>query len=409
MKLAEIFQDGMVLQRDYELHFFGENEIERVVTVQIDGMEAVKVNIPAGSFSITIPPQKTAWNATIEFVDKNGVLITLRHIRFGEVWLAGGQSNMELPMLYDREFRRLKKAKLSERIFFYEVPKRYAPIPETRKINKQGRWLPCTPETLDRWAAVPYYFANQLSDLLPDCPIGVVSCNFGGSNLLCWLPKEIVEGDAALRPFYRAYEEHCSQLDRAEYEAHFLSDLSAREKPGFRRLVGEMYLRGKFPPIISRMRWKGNQEPLPSQKDFGPWDSNRPCGLYESMFSTIIGTVFRGVIWYQGESEANAERAPLYTHTMELLVSHWRKVLGAQLPFMTVVLPRFECDIMDNGVLFPEIRNQQRALPEQIDNLYTVEDFASGTAYNVHSPHKRGIGEKLAQESVKVVYSPITR
>ena len=94
---------------------------------------------------------------------------------------------------------------------------------------------------------------------------------------------------------------------------------------------------------------------------------------------------------------------------MELLVSHWRKVLGAQLPFLMVVLPRFECDILDNGVLFPEIRRQQRALPEQIDGLYAVEDYESGTAYNVHSPNKRSIGEKLAQESVKVVYSPITR
>ena len=356
-----------------------------------------------------LPPQKTAWNETLLIEDEGGALCRLEHIRFGEVWLAGGQSNMELPMTYDREYRRLKRAKLSERIFFYEVPKRYAPIPDTEQIGKQGRWLPCTQETLALWPAVPYYFANKLSELLPDCPIGVVSCNFGGSNLLCWLPKEIVEGDSELRPFDRAYKEHCSQLDWTEYEVRFLSDLSPREKPGFRHLVGEMYLRGEFPPIISRMRWKGDQEPLPSQMDFGPWDSNRPCGLYESMFSTIIGTVLRGVIWYQGESEANAERAPLYTHTMELLVSHWRKVLGAQLPFMTVVLPRFECDIMDNGVLFPEIRNQQRALPEQIDNLYTVEDFASGTAYNVHSPHKRGIGEKLAQESVKVVYSPITR
>lgn len=405
MKLADIFQDGMVLQRQNPIFLFGENEKERVVTVRIGDTVAAQKHLVIGPFQIELPPQKTSWDETLFIEDESGALCRLEHIRFGEVWLAGGQSNMELTMPYDREFRRIKKGTLSDRIFFYEVPKRYASIPDTEQTSKQGHWIPCTPETLKTWAAVPYYFANKLAQLLLDCPVGVVSCNFGGSNLLCWLPKEIVEGDAALRPFYRAYEEHCSQLNQAEYETQFLSDLSAREKPGFRHLVGEMYLRGRFPPIISRMRWKGNQEPLPSQKDFGPWDSNRPCGLYESMFSTIIGTVFRGVIWYQGESEANAERAPVYTHTMELLVSHWRKVLGTQLPFLIVVLPRFDCDILDNGLLFPEIRRQQRALPEQIDRLYTVEDFESGTAYNVHSPYKRDIGEKLAQACAKEIYA----
>ena len=184
-----------------------------------------------------------------------------------------------------------------------------------------------------------------------------------------------------------------------------LLEKANRKKSFLLKAGGDMYMKGRFPSFLSKSVWKNNQKPLESQKDYLPWDAMRPCGLYEYMFRNIEGFVFKGVIWYQGESEARSDRAPLYTYTMQLLVKTWREKLEKELPFITVVLPDFTCDIIDNGVLFPEIRRQQKELPEHIENLYSIEDYESGTPYNIHSPNKRPIGEKLALSALKNVYS----
>ena len=82
-----------------------------------------------------------------------------------------------------------------------------------------------------------------------------------------------------------------------------------------------------------------------------------------------------------------------------------REKLEKDLPFIVVVLPAFESDIIDNGVLFPEIRRQQRELPKYIENLFAIEDYDSGSSHNVHSPKKRPIGEKLALSAFENIYS----
>ena len=400
MKLAEIFSNGMVLQREKELVFWGENDRPRDITVQISGIEITSEQIDPGRFEIHIPPQKTSWGEIIEFVESGSVVARVENVKFGEVWLAGGQSNMELCITYDEEYKRLKKVNLSDRIFFYEAPKRYAP---TAPIEEQGQWYPCNQATLDQWAAVPYYFANKLSEENPDCPIGIVSCNMGGSNLLCWLPEEVLLGDDLLRPFYDAYTEHCQGLNMTAYEEQYL-ETQKKQTSGMMGLFGKLYMHGKFPGWMLERLWQGKQEPQVSQTKYGPWDNCRPCGLYENLLRPLFGFVFRGVIWYQGESEAKSDRAPLYTHTMKLLVECWRKDFGAHLPFVTVVLPKFEKDILDNGVLFPEIRRQQRELPRHIQQLYTIEEYESGMPYNIHSTKKRPIGEALVKAAMEQIY-----
>lgn len=404
MKLAEIFKSGMVLQRDQQITFWGENDSLREVVVRISGVEVAKEKIAGGRFAISIPPQRTAWNETIEFVEDDIVLERLDNVKIGEVWLCGGQSNMELNITYDELYKKLKKSDLSKNIFFYETPKRYAPGMESiQKIRAQGQWYPCNKDTLEQWASVPYHFANKLALEMPDCPIGVVSCNMGGSNLLCWLPREIIEEEQQLSKFYEAYVEHCKSLNMESYQNKFYDSL-LKQDTGLIGLFGKMYMKGKFPKWFLDMQWKNNTEALVSQQAYGPWDSMRPGGLYEYMLQPLFGFCFRGTIWYQGESEAKSDRVDIYTHTMKLLVERWRKDFDSNFPFVVVVLPRFEKDILDNGVLFPEIRRQQRELPNHISNLYVIEEYESGMPYNIHSTKKRPIGEALARECLHQIY-----
>ena len=167
MKLNEVFKDNMVLQRNEEIAFFGENEKERTVRIEVSGRKVKEASLVKGTFKINIPAQKTSWKETVSFYEENDLLLELKDVKFGEVWLAGGQSNMELPMTYDREYRSLKRNKLPEGIFFYEVPKRYAPVMvDSSALEKQGIWYDCNKETLELWPAVPFYFATKLSEIL---------------------------------------------------------------------------------------------------------------------------------------------------------------------------------------------------------------------------------------------------
>ena len=406
MKLGEIFKDNMVLQRNEEVVFYGENDKERKIRIELSGKVIKEQTIIEGRFSIVIPAHGTSFKETIRFWEENSLLVELKNVKFGEVWLAAGQSNMELPIRYDREYKKLKKNKLPGNIYYYEVPKRYAPImPHSDVLEKQGTWYGCNRDVLDQWAGVPFYFASKLSQLIPDCPIGIVSCNYGGSNLLCWLPEEKISNDEHLRRFYDAYQQKCSSVDMKEYEKGFLEEAEKRNKNLLFKIGGDLYMKGKIPAFLIKKMWKNHQEPLQSQKEFMPWDAMRPSGLYDYMFQNIEGFAFKGVIWYQGESEARSDRVPLYTSTMKLLVDTWREKLEKDLPFIVVVLPAFESDIIDNGVLFPEIRRQQRELPKYIENLFAIEDYDSGSSHNVHSPKKRPIGEKLALSAFENIYS----
>ena len=98
MELARVFKDGMVLQRDIPICIWGHSETTQTLTARLNGEYLCEAQVTAGEFTIQLPAQSAMEDAVLEIGD-----ITLRHVDIGEVWVAGGQSNMEFMLQFDQD------------------------------------------------------------------------------------------------------------------------------------------------------------------------------------------------------------------------------------------------------------------------------------------------------------------
>ena len=119
IKLAKIFQDGMTFQRNKPCKVWGTSSEVKTVTIYMNEKEVAERELPQGDFAFFLPPQEAAQNVTVRI----GNDVVLRNVDFGEVWFAGGQSNMEFPMKYDSQFEEMKSSRPDEHLRYYEVAK----------------------------------------------------------------------------------------------------------------------------------------------------------------------------------------------------------------------------------------------------------------------------------------------
>lgn len=86
---------------------------------------------------------------------------------------------------------------------------------------------------------------------------------------------------------------------------------------------------------------KWTELPQPKYADvIGPDHPWRPCGLYHTMLAKIVPYTAKGVLWYQGESDAI--HAEIYDEVLSTLIRNWRDLWREELPFLLVQLAPFE-------------------------------------------------------------------
>ncbi|UZJ43761.1 sialate O-acetylesterase [Marinimicrobium sp. C6131] len=196
--LPRLISDGMVLQRDTEIRVWGWADPDEAVSVHFQGFTWQTVTADDGRWQLTLPEMKAG--GPYELTVKGENTLTLENVLVGDVWLASGQSNMELTMartkpLYAEE---MAEANCPE-IRFFEVPDRYQfkhPEPDL----DGGEWLSVSPETLPGISAVGYFFAKDLHQQY-DVPVGVINAALGGSPAEAWL------SESALKAFPHHLEE----------------------------------------------------------------------------------------------------------------------------------------------------------------------------------------------------------
>lgn len=215
IKLAKIFQDGMTFQRNKPCKVWGTSSEEKTVTIYMNEKEVAERELPQGDFAFFLPPQEVAQNVTVRI----GNDVVLRNVDFGEVWFAGGQSNMEFPMKYDSQFEEMKSSRPDEHLRYYEVAK-YSFEGEEEEGLKSNQdwncWRCLTPEAIGSFSAVAVYFAMELRKHY-NIPVAIVSCNWGGTSASAWISREMLEADEELTVYLREYEENLAHLDMETY------------------------------------------------------------------------------------------------------------------------------------------------------------------------------------------------
>lgn len=415
IKLAKIFQDGMTFQRNKPCKVWGTSSEVKTVTIYMNEKEVAERELPQGDFAFFLPPQEAAQNVTVRI----GNDVVLRNVDFGEVWFAGGQSNMEFPMKYDSQFEEMKSSRPDEHLRYYEVAK-YSFEGEEEEGLKSNQdwncWRCLTPEAIGSFSAVAAYFAMELRKHY-NIPVAIVSCNWGGTSASAWISREMLEADEELAVYLREYEENLAHLDM---EAYYQISYAKRKGMGspFAQMINDFMMKntvtmeqvmqhvGKLAAGAGMEMQGGTAENSGmSQESFmvtGPHDENRPCGLYESMLSKAAGFTIRGVIWYQGESDDT--HPEIYEKLFTRLVEQLRKDWAEELPVIYAQLAPFKSWMQCRGDKFPELRKQQFDAWEHIDNVHMISTSDCGNRFDIHPKNKQPIGIRMALSARQHVY-----
>lgn len=387
--IAEIFGNNMVLQQGVSVEIWGTGEPDTEVVIRIQDFEcAVRVD-KQGKWRTAISPLHVDRKIQLSVSDKSENII-LENISVGEVFIAGGQSNMEFYMRYDKDFDIEVKNCKNEDIRFFDYP-----VYSTEKVRQVkdfslfGYWRPCDEENLQYYSAVAYYFAKNLQKAL-DVPIGIIGCNCGGTRCCCWMDESYVEKYGEL--WLDDYTEGLKKIKdyKAQEEAYLNNSFTDKSRPFDNPMVDRMMYgipKDELEMIFRNMGESGGNI-------IGPWHEWRPGGLYHTMVQKIAPFTVRGVIWYQGESDE--DHPEIFASMIEGLVTCWRQEFKANLPFLMVQLAPFGEVIGNGGKYYPYLREQQKKAADSLDKIYLISSSDVGSDYDIHPKEKEPIGERLA-------------
>ncbi|WP_035121286.1 sialate O-acetylesterase [Cohnella panacarvi] len=376
-----LFTDHMVLQRERGIPVWGTGTDGDTVTVRIRET-SVRDVVRGGEWKVTLPAMQAGGPFELT-VEAGGDKLTFRDVLVGDVWLAGGQSNMEWRLADSLNAEQEAAAADFPRVRYYEVPR----VAYDDGQEHAGAWAVCSPETALRFTAVGYHFARTLVGEL-DVPIGIVGCNWGGTSASCWVPEEALANDPELRVYVDVYKEKIKDLnpetakkEQADYQAA-VDAWVRRQSEG---LTGAELGDFPWPPPLNELSFL------------------RPSGLYGTMLSQAAPYAIKGFIYYQGESDA--DRTYLYDRLMAVLIGQWRQDWGdAELPFLFVQLPGYADPYDPEGVNWPLLREAQQKVTEQVPNTAMAVILDCGEENDIHPRDKRPVGERLGRIALKEVY-----
>ena len=388
LQLPRLFQDGMVLQRRMPVCVWGKAISGSLVTIRLADATAHAVATD-GAFSAYLPPMEAASGLTLR-VTADDETICISDVAVGEVWLAGGQSNMEFLLRDDAEAANEMQVDLQD-VRCYEVPKIAYPGQENdRDYSKVGIWRKACGAEAKYFTAVGYYFAKKLRAEL-DVPVGIVNCTWGGTSASAYVTPDDLTG--ALQPYLgRAAEAQAklnpeTELDRYRKLQHSMDNMP------FDNSMSNLAPIKPDPAIMASMAEMG-------ELFLSRYSPFRPCGLYETMLKPTAPYTISGVIWYQGESDA--AYADTYEALMQAMIARWRALWKAELPFLIVLLASFE-EMME-PLDFVPIRAAQERLTRSCEKVWLACAMDAGMRYDIHPKHKRPIGERLAAQALSKVY-----
>lgn len=398
MKLhtAQLFKDYMVIQQEKPFTIWGNGEPGCEVTVSIQGKTGKTTVLRDGTWKAVLPPLKMSHEELLTIATKDESL-TFQKVAVGEVWLAGGQSNMEFYMRYDADRDAAMAACENADIRFFDVPEiSYPEQAEDFDYSRFGFWRPCDKDDLEYFSAVAYYFAHKLQTQL-DVPVGIIGCNYGGSPSCAWMSEDTV---AAVGPVWlEEYRTAIKDLDIDSYTRDFRSNpMNDRSNP-FADPFNEMMLQPTTREFqLSLM----SKLPDGALKQTGPCDPWRPCGLFETMLLPLAGFGIRGFLWYQGESDD--AHADLYEAMLTALINQWRKLWGEELPFLFVQLAPFEVWLDCHGTHYPTLRQAQENVAASVPHTWMASIGDVGMRYDIHPKKKQPVGTRLALLALGHVY-----
>lgn len=384
VRLAPIFGDHMVIQRDKPVRVFGTAVVGESVTVAFGADARTGVADASGKWIVTLPPRGA--DATPGEIRISGVKdkIVLRNVLVGDVWITAGQSNMEWPLSRDGEgvggLRRASDAGLRVLTFAKPNLDAAAAALSTAAVKRltpesyyEGRWSPAVGGNAANASAVGYWFARRVR-AEAGVPLGLVGYAVGGAPIESFISREA--------------------LLSGGFGAKLKGDWM--QNPGL--------------PEWARARAAQNLAKLA----FVPADSLgrnhgfKPAFAWESGMGRATDFPVCGFLWYQGETNAvEPARLREYAELQRIMVADWRaRWNDPKLPFYFVQLSSCEDRMRRHWGAFRDMQRRAVALIPPPSGMVVSYDAGPGPTEkaNVHPVRKRPVGERLALLALRDVY-----
>jgi sialate O-acetylesterase len=369
VKLASVFSDHMVLQRDKAVKIWGTADPGKVVSVKIDDLSTATKADKSGNWIVRLHKHKASqMPVTMTVSEQSSNTVTISDILFGDVWICSGQSNMGFQLFQTDNAAEAIPAATDPLLRLMRVPRFVSDMPMRQQ---DGKWMVCSPQAARTFTAVGYFFGKEIRQR-EHVPVGLIGTYWGGTAAESWTPPGYLKGDQWKALFKR---------DREKLKAY--PELHRR----WEQRINNLPPGDKRPP-----------EPL------GLKNPHRPCVLWNGMVSPLAPMTIEGVIWYQGES--NAARADQYRTLFPLMIDAWRKEFDeGKFPFLFVQLAGFgkSGGDSDRGSQWAELREAQ-AMALKLPNTGMTVAIDIGSADTIHPKNKLTVGKRLALVAEKVAY-----
>jgi sialate O-acetylesterase len=347
-QLAHIFSDHAVLQRDAPIHIWGWDTPGKAVTVTLRGQQGKPVSVATttdtgGKWSADLPPQPAG--GPYQLTVQGTGTATISDVLIGDVWIAGGQSNMQLPLKGFPGSAPLKNGP-QELANATQPQIRLIHIhPQTSShpmADQDAVWGPCTPGTAANFSAVAYFFGREIQQR-QNVPIGLIEEVYGGTPIEPWISLDSLNADPAAKPVFALWD--------------------------------------KIAPHAQ--------------------DSWAPAYIYNAMIQPLLGLRVKGFLWYQGETSASPDRAPLYFNLFSLLVNDWRSKWGlGNFPFLYAQISSFKGKPGDDWGIIRDAQRRVLSLP----NTRMAVTLDVGDPNNIHPPDKQTVAHRLVLTARNLVY-----
>jgi sialate O-acetylesterase len=330
--------------------------------------------------------------------------ILLRDILVGEVWLASGQSNMwwEVKLALNPE-KEIADSNYPEiRLFTVkEVISDRADLARAHQIGKprfgefdfrnapDRPWAAASAETVANFSAVAYFFGRELYKHLK-VPVGLIHCSWAGSQAEPWVRKETLESDLSLQPILWNWKKVL--LDYPYALERYQNQLRDWEKES------------------ARAKSEGKAEPPRPVPPLDAGARQAPSRLFDTMIAPLTDFAIRGVIWYQGESNAEPYRSLEYRRLFPVVIADWRGAWDqGPFPFLFVQLANYEWNysIRKEGQpsesVWAELQEAQR-MASTLPNTGMAVTIDVGEARDIHPQNKQEVGHRLALLARAIAY-----
>lgn len=513
IKMPVIFQSNMVFQRDKEISIWGFANAGEKVEINFDNQRYNAITKKDKKWLIKIPPHLAGGPYELKIRGATNSIL-LKNILFGDVWICGGQSNMQYTLdQIGYKFTDTSKANYNNlRLFTSSIDMDYVP----KEDLAGGTWKEGSPENLKYFSAVAYFFGKVLQDSL-HVPIGLISDNLGATSVETWMSREALKMFPQFKNYYKEYLAPAKSFKQitADFEKmkpawetkYYLkgkgidekwylpetdvTDWKSTEVPGWWEEKGDtdfdgaMWYRKNFdmpfgfkgdtfnlqlnqiddydivwingrkigegfgnlnwrnykiastilkpennvlvvrvfdaggrggmysnaiwgnPVLLGKWKYKPGFEidaskfPKPLVVNASPFSS--PVVLFNGNIAPLRLLSVKGVIWYQGESNAN--RADEYKGLFPAMINDWRQNFSqGDIPFLFVQLANYmqEADVPAESE-WAELREAQ-ALALRLPNTGMATAIDIGEANDIHPKNKQEVGKRLALTALKVAY-----